>query len=101
MLTKILKSFGSWDTCQNVLDQSDYRIFKSTISLEQNDEKFRVFACWSKFIDFKNWLKNIGMGMPINMFVHSGCRNLKLAVSHKEINGINWFVNSRKLKFTF
>ena len=24
---------------QNALNQSDYRIFKSTISLEQNDEK--------------------------------------------------------------
>ena len=39
MLEKILKSFVFWDLCQNVLDQSDYRIFKSTISLEQDDEK--------------------------------------------------------------
>ena len=26
----------------NVLGQSDYSVFKSTISLEQNDEKFLV-----------------------------------------------------------
>ena len=34
--------------------------------------------------------------------VHSGCRNLKLAVSYKEINEMNWFlcfdINSGKLK---
>ena len=30
---------GSWDSSQNVLDQSDYSIFKLTMSLEQNDEK--------------------------------------------------------------
>ena len=35
--------------------------------------------------------KNIGMGMVINGCAHSGsgCWNLKLAVSHKEINGVN------------
>ena len=28
---------------QNALNQSDYRIFKSTASLEQSDEKTRFF----------------------------------------------------------
>ena len=31
------------------------------------------------------------MGVVINGCAHSGSRNLELAVSHKEINGINWF----------
>ena len=35
----IRQKFGSWDISQNALSQSDYRVFKSTISLEQNDEK--------------------------------------------------------------
>ena len=35
----IRQKFGSWDMSQNALSQSDYRVFKSTISLEQNDEK--------------------------------------------------------------
>ena len=100
MLEEIFKSFGSWDVCQNVLGQSDYRIFKSTIPLEQNDEKVWLFARWYKFIEIKSWLKNIGMGMLINVCAHSGCRNLKLVVSHKEINGINWFFNWGKLKVT-
>ena len=72
--------------------QSDCRIFTSTISLEQNDEKVWVFACWYKFIEIKSWSKNTGMGMVINGGAHYGCRNLKLAVSYKEINGINWFL---------
>ena len=42
MLEKIMKNFGCRDMCQNVLGQSDYSVFKSTISLEQNDEKFHV-----------------------------------------------------------
>ena len=42
MLGKIMENFGCRDMCQNVLSQSDYSVFKSTISLEQNDEKFHV-----------------------------------------------------------
>ena len=38
------------------------------------------------------WSKIIGMGVVINGCAHSGCRNLKLAVSRKEINRINWFL---------
>ena len=36
------KIWGSWDMCQNALCQSDCKIFKSTVSLEQN--KSSVFA---------------------------------------------------------
>ena len=36
--------------------------------------------------------KKIEMGVVINECDHSGCRNLKLTVSHKEINGINLFL---------
>ena len=56
---------------QNDLGQSDCRIFKSNISLEQNDEKAWFFACWYKFIEIKSWLENIGVGMVIN-----GCGTL-------------------------
>ena len=45
---------------QNALGQSEYRIFKSTISLEQNDEKGWFFACWYKFMENRSWLKNSG-----------------------------------------
>ena len=62
------------------------------ISLEQNDEKVWLFACWYKFIKIKNWLKNIRMGVVINGCTHFGFRILKLAVSHKDVNGINWFL---------
>ena len=104
-LGRILENFGSWDMWQNVLRQSDCRIFKETISLDREDEKAWFFACWYKFIEIKSWLKNIGIGVVINGCAHSGCRNLKLAVSHKEINGINWFlvffdINLGKLKVT-
>ena len=36
--------------------------------------------------------KNTGMDLVINACVHSSCRNLKLAASHKEINEMNWFL---------
>ena len=91
MLGKILGNFGFSVMCQNVIGQS-CMIFKSTISLEQNYEKVWFFVCWYKFTEIKSWLKNIGMGMFINGCNHCGCRNLKLAVSHKEINKINLFL---------
>ena len=74
------------------LSHSDCRIFKSTISLEQNDEKAWFFACWYKLIEIKSWLKNIGVGSVINICVHSGHRTLKLAVSQEETNGTNWLL---------
>ena len=90
----IWKNSGSRDMKKNAHGQSDCRIFKSTISLEQNDEKDWFFACWYKFIEI----------VVINGCAHSGHRTLKLVVSHQEINGIDWFwcvdTNSGKLKAT-
>ena len=63
---------------QNALDQSDHRIFKSTISLEKNYEKTWFFAFWHKFIEIKSWMKSIGVGMVINGCTHTGHRNQKL-----------------------
>ena len=50
------------DMDQNALGQSDCRIFKSTISLEQNNQKAWFLACWYKFMEIKIWLKIIGGG---------------------------------------
>ena len=67
---------------QFALGQSDYRIFKSNISLEQNDEMtdlLPVDTNLSKLKIEKYWG---GCG-------HSGHRTQKLAVSQEAINGIN------------
>ena len=55
-----MENFGFGDMYQNALGQTDYRIFESTISLEQKDEKVWFLACWYKFIEYKKLLKNIG-----------------------------------------
>ena len=52
----IRETSGSWDMGKNTLAQSDYRIFKSTISSEQNDE-IGFFACLYKSMKMKSWLK--------------------------------------------
>ena len=83
---------GSWDMGQNVLGQSDCRIFKSTVSLEQNDEKAWFFTCWCRFVEIKSWSKNILVGMVKNEYGYSGLRTLKLAVSQERINWVNWFL---------
>ena len=48
--------------------------------------------------------KNIGVGKVINGCAQSDCRTQKLAVSHQEIKGINWFLmcwyKFRKLEMT-
>ena len=59
---------------QNALGQSDYRIFKSTVSL---------------FIKMRGWLKNIGVGLVKNGCGHSVLRTLKLAVCQGKMNEIN------------
>ena len=41
---------GSWDMGQNALSPSDCRIFKLTVSLEQNDEK-----AWFLHVDVDSW----------------------------------------------
>ena len=56
------------------MGQSDYRIFKLTLSLEQNDGK-----AWFFNVDIDSWKLK-------------GFRTLKLAVSHEGINEINWFL---------
>ena len=89
---------------QNALGQSDFRIFKSTISLEQNDEKAWFFACWYRFMENGSWLKNIGLGVVKNGCGYSVLRTLKLPVCQGKMNEINWFwfvdTNSWKLKVT-
>ena len=90
-LLYIWEQSGSWDMYQNTLEQSDCKIFKSTISLEQNIEKVWLFACWYQIMKIKSWLTNIEMGLVKNMCGHYGHRTLKLAVSQEVNNGINWF----------
>ena len=75
MLEKILKNFGSWDMCQNVVGQADYRIFKSTISGKQDDENIWVFTSECQIIEVKSWFKNLEMGGVKNECAHSCCRN--------------------------
>ena len=40
----------------------------------------------------ESWFKNIGMSVVRNGCGYSGLRTLKLAISQKGINGINWFL---------
>ena len=90
---KVLGKPGSWDTAQNAISQSDYRSFKSTISLDS----------WKIEVD----RKNIGVGMVNFRCDHSVLRTLKLAVyqikkkKKKKKFGF-WCVdtNSWKLKIT-
>ena len=88
----IWEKSGSWDMDQNALGQSDCRIFKSTISLEQIDKKTWFFACWYRFMEIKSWLKNIEVGVVKSMCGHLRVRTLKLALSQEAMNGINWFL---------
>ena len=85
------KKSGSWDMGQNAVGQSDTKIFKSFISLEQNDEKAWFFVCWYISKEIKSWLKNIGAGIVLNGSGHSRHRNLTLALSQEGINEINCF----------
>ena len=43
-------------------------------------------------MEIKSSLKNIGVGVVKNGCGHSGLRTIKLAVSQKGINEINWFL---------
>ena len=86
----IYEKSGSWDMGQNALgvyNQSDWRTFKSTVSLEQIDEKAQIFSFYYRFMEIKSWLKNIGVGVVKNGCGYSGLRTL--AVSQETINGIN------------
>ena len=75
----------------NSFRQSDYRIFKSTISLRRSDEEVWFSACWYRFMEIRSWLKNIGVGMVKSGSGHFVLRTLILAVCQGEINGINWY----------
>ena len=83
---------------QNALNQSDCRIFKSTIHLEQNGEKAWFLVCWCRFMEIKSWLKNIGVGMVRNGCGHSGLTTLNLAVSQEGINVINWLLVLKEIQ---
>ena len=88
----IWEKSGLLDIGQNALSQSDYRIFNSTVSLEQNDEKTWLFAWWYRFMKVRSWLKNIGVTVVKNRCGHSVLRTLKLAVCQGEISEIDWFL---------
>ena len=88
----IWEKSGLLDIGQNALSQSDYRIFNSTVSLEQNDEKTWLFAWWYRFMEVRSWLKNIGVTVVKNRCGHSVLRTLKLAVCQGEISEIDWFL---------
>ena len=85
--SRIWEKSTSWDMGQNALGQSDCRIFKSTVSLEQNDEKASFLVYWYRFMEIKSWSKNVGVDM-----VKNGCgpRTLKLSLPQEGINRINW-----------
>ena len=57
-----------------------YGIFKSTISLELNDEKAWFFACSYRFMEINSWLKNIGMGV-----IKDGCGHSSLKIDDVEV----------------
>ena len=70
---------------QNILGQSGYRIFKSTISLEQNNKKpnFLHVDMDSQKIEVDQ--KNICVGVVKNGCGYSVLRTLKLAVCPGEM----------------
>ena len=75
----------SWNIGQNAFCQSDYTIFKSTLSLEENDEKAWFFACCYRQIEIKSWLKNIEVGTVKTGCGHYGPSTLEPAVSQEGI----------------
>ena len=89
-----LEKYGSWDMNQNALGQSDCRILKSTISLEQMDEIARFFVFfvwWYKFMKIKCWFEIFQVDVVKNGCGHSGHRTRKFAIFKKWRDGINWF----------
>ena len=81
---------------QNTLGQTDFRIFKTNISLEQSDEIALFFECWCKFTKITSWVKNFGVFEVKKGCGYSAPRTCGysapeiLAVS-QEIDGIIWF----------
>ena len=70
----------SRDVGQNALNQSDCKIFKSTISPEQIDE---IVSCWYKFTKVKNSSKTFWLNIIKNWCGQSGLWILKLTVSQE------------------
>ena len=81
------KSFF-WDIGQNTIGQWDSSIFKLTISPEQSNDTASFFACWYKFMNIKNWLKILWLGMFKNGCGQSGLWTLKLILSEEWTDGI-------------
>ena len=61
---------------QNVLGQSDCRIFLSNISPEQNNVVAWFFACWYK--SGYNWLYLKNESMEWTVVLHAGANSVKL-----------------------
>ena len=80
--------------------QSEFRIFKSTISLGQNDEKIWFLACWYRFMGSRSWLKNIEEGNVKSGFGHSVLKTLKLAVSQGKMYQVDFFASIEAAKNT-
>ena len=76
---------------QKDLSESDYRIFKSSVSPEQIDEAASFLVCWYKFTKIKSWLKTFWLGIVKNGYAQSGLWTLKFTVSQKWNHGNNWF----------
>ena len=89
--SSIRRKCYSWDIDQNALSNSDWQIFKSSISAEQIDETAWFFACWYKFPKIKSWLKSFWCGIVTNECGQSGLWTLKLTVSQERTDGTNWF----------
>ena len=70
---------------QNTCGQSDYRIFKSTLSPQESDQKAWLFSCRHRIMEIKNWSKNIGVGVVKNGCVHSGLTALKSDYLKKDL----------------
>ena len=50
-----------------------------------------ILACWHKFTQLKRWLKILGLSFVKNGCGQSGDGTLKLTLSEKWTDGINWF----------
>ena len=80
-----------WDLHHSTVIPSDCRIFKSSIASEQINETASFFACWDKFTKLKDVENFFWLGMVKIWFGQSGLWTLKLTVSQKWTDVINWF----------
>ena len=73
-------------------NQSDCKIFKAAISPEQIDKTASfIFACWYKFTKIRCWLKFFWSHMVKDGCHQSGLWTLKLTISWKWTDVVNWF----------